>query len=148
MPADGTLAACSHARTSARPASKAVLKSSRFRGREEYGSASQLGQQRLRRLGRYGSPCPHLPLSGHRLGSPPPPPLRERCHCPLACRLIAVRRRAVLVVPVHARSPVPPRSSRCEGARSSGLAPASPPAEQASAREDQARTVGQRDCGA
>ena len=44
MPADGTLAACSHARTSARPASKAVLKSSRFRGREEYGSASQLGQ--------------------------------------------------------------------------------------------------------
>src|SRR5262245_38511948 len=27
-----------------RPASKAVLKSSRFRGREEYGSASQLGQ--------------------------------------------------------------------------------------------------------
>src|SRR5215472_19359663 len=33
-----------HAGTSARPASKAVLKSSRFRGREEYGSASQLGQ--------------------------------------------------------------------------------------------------------
>jgi|SRR4029453_13497559 hypothetical protein len=47
MPADGTLAACPHARTSARPASKAVLKSSRFRGREEYGSASQLGQDRL-----------------------------------------------------------------------------------------------------
>src|SRR5215813_11747534 len=44
MPADGTLAARSDARTSARPASKAVLKSSRFRGREEYGSASQLGQ--------------------------------------------------------------------------------------------------------
>src|SRR5262249_27145052 len=44
MPADGTLAACSHARTSARPASKAVLKPSRFRGREEYRSASQLGQ--------------------------------------------------------------------------------------------------------
>src|SRR5262249_15577344 len=37
--ADGSLAACSHGRTSARPASKAVLKSSRFRGREEYGSA-------------------------------------------------------------------------------------------------------------
>src|SRR5262249_12117685 len=41
---DGTLAAYSRARTSAGPASKAVLKSSRFRGREEYGSASQLGQ--------------------------------------------------------------------------------------------------------
>jgi hypothetical protein len=46
MPADGTLTACPHARTSARPASKAVLKASRFRGREEYGSASQLGQNR------------------------------------------------------------------------------------------------------
>src|SRR6516165_4216947 len=92
MPADGTLAACFHARTSARPASMAVLKSSRFRGREEYGSASQLGQQRLRRLGRYGSPCPHLPLSGHRLGSPPPPTLRERRHRVLARRLVASAR--------------------------------------------------------
>src|SRR5262249_4821320 len=62
MPADGTLAAWSQPRTSARPASKAVLKSSRFRGREEYGR-----RRSWVRLGRsaMSASTSGLPESGH-----------------------------------------------------------------------------------
>jgi hypothetical protein len=42
----------------------------------------------------------------------PPPALRERCHCGLACRRIAVCGRATFVVPKGYRPhlPIPPRS--------------------------------------